>query len=70
MVLEGVQWLARQATYRHPDATYWREAAAPLANLLTHAWESALAAPTHRLLKPLKYCRKHWLRGSIPWDYP
>jgi hypothetical protein len=39
MVLEGLQWLARPATYSQPDATYWREVADPLADLLTYVWK-------------------------------
>ncbi|RSK38458.1 ATP-binding protein [Hymenobacter perfusus] len=39
MVLEGLPWLARPATYSQPDATYWREVADPLADLLTHVWQ-------------------------------
>jgi hypothetical protein len=39
MVLEGLQWLARPATCSQPEATYWREVADPLADLLTHVWQ-------------------------------
>lgn len=72
MVLEGEQWLARLATYRQPDATYWREAAVPLADLLTYAWELPdnqlrQDTPASEVFKKLP---GYWLRGGVAWDYP
>lgn len=39
MVLEGLQWLARPATYRQPMLRYWDDVADSLADLLFCAWQ-------------------------------
>jgi hypothetical protein len=39
MVLEGLQWLARPATYRQPTLRYWDDVADALADLLFRAWQ-------------------------------
>ena len=67
MVLEGLQWLARPATYRQPMLRYWDD----VADLL-FALGSYLAMPYGRIPPPSKPSSSCWgysLPGSTRWVY-